>query len=401
MTRFNPQSILSTRTAAVEEASIIAMAQKARELKSQGHDIISLTLGEPDFDTPKHIRDAAYAAMNDGFTHYAPIPGMADLKAALSKKLKTENALDYDPAEIIISNGAKQAITNAIFATIDPGDEVILLAPFWVAYEGVIAMAGGTPVIVYAGADDNFKVPANRLKEAMTDKTKLLIINSPNNPTGAMFNRTELEAIAKVICDHPCAMVIADEIYEYINFDQDHISIGSLPGMQSRTITVNGFSKGFAMTGWRLGYAAAPAPIAKAMAKVQGTFTAGANTFVQKAAIAALEGPRGDVEMMRQKYLARRGLVVDGLNDIDGITAPTPTGTFYVFADVSAIFGKTLGNHQIDNVDELCNWLLEVHHVATVPGTAFGDKNALRISFATSNENLDEAIKRIGRAFNP
>jgi len=401
MTSFNPQSILSARTAAVEEASIIAMAQKARELKSQGHDIISLTLGEPDFDTPKHIREAAYAAMNDGFTHYAPIPGMADLKAALSKKLKSENALDYHPSEIIISNGAKQAITNAVFATIDPGDEVILLAPFWVAYEGVIAMAGGKPVIVYAGADDNFKVPAARLKEAMTDKTKLVIINSPNNPTGAMFNRTELEAIAKVICDHPRSMVIADEIYEYINFDEDHISIGSLPGMDQRTITVNGFSKGFAMTGWRLGYAAAPAPIAKAMSKVQGTFTAGANAFVQKAAIAALEGPRDDVEMMRQKYLARRDLVVAGLNDIDGITAPTPTGTFYVFADVSAMFGKTLGNHQIDNVDDLCNWLLEVHHVATVPGTAFGDINALRISFATSNENLIEAIKRISRAFNP
>ncbi len=401
MTRFNPQSILSARTAAVEEASIIRMAQKARELKSQGHDVISLTLGEPDFDTPKHIRDAAYQAMNDGFTHYAPIPGMADLKVALAKKLKSENALGYDPSEIIISNGAKQAITNAIFAIIDPGDEVILLAPFWVAYEGVIVMAGGKPVIVYAGADDNFKVPAARLKEAMTDKTKLVIINSPNNPTGAMFNRAELEAITKVICDHPRTMVIADEIYEYINFDEDHISIGSLPGMDQRTITVNGFSKGFAMTGWRLGYAAAPAPIAKAMAKVQGTFTAGANAFVQKAAIAALEGPRDDVEMMRQKYLARRGLVVKGLNAIDGITAPTPTGTFYVFADVSAMFGKTLGNHQIDNVDDLCNWLLEVHHVATVPGTAFGDKNALRISFATSNKNLIEAIKRISRAFNP
>jgi len=399
MTKFNPQSILSARTAAVQEASIIRMAQKARELAGQGHDIVSLTLGEPDFDTPKHIRDAAYKAMNDGFTHYAPIAGMPDLKAALSKKLKTENALNYDLSEIVITNGAKQSITNAIFATIDPGDEVILLAPFWVAYEGVVAMAGGKPVVVYAGADENFKVPASRLKAAMTDKTKLVIINSPNNPTGAMFNRAELEAIAKVICEHPRAMVIADEIYEYICFDQDHISIGTLPGMSERTITVNGFSKGFAMTGWRLGYAAAPTAIAKAMAKVQGTFTAGANSFVQKAAIAALEGPRDEVEIMRQTYLARRDLIVQGLNAIDGIIAPTPTGTFYVFADVSAMFGRTLANHQIDNVDDLCNWLLEVHHVATVPGTAFGDKNALRISFATSNENLKEAVKRISRAF--
>ncbi len=400
MTRFNPQSILSARTAAVKEASIIAMAQKARRLAALGHDIVSLTIGEPDFDTPKHIRDAACLAMNDGFTHYAPIPGMADLKAALAKKLKTENGLDYDPAEIVIANGAKQAITNALFATIDPGDEVILLAPFWVAYEGAIAMAGGKPVIVYAGADENFKVPAARLKAAMTDKTKLVIINSPNNPTGAMFTRPELAQIAKVICEHPRAMVIADEIYEYINFDQDHISIGTLPDMLERTITINGFSKGFAMTGWRLGYGAAPAPIAKAMAKVQGTFTAGANSFVQKAAIAALEGPRDDVEMMRQTYLARRDLIVKGLNAINGIVAPSPTGTFYVFADVSAMFGRTLANHKIDNVDDLCNWLLEVHHVATVPGTAFGDKNALRISFATSNENLNEAVKRIARAFN-
>ena len=401
MTRFNPQSILSSRTAAVEEASIIRMAQKARELAAQGHDIISLTLGEPDFDTPKHIRDAAFQAMNDGFTHYAPIPGMADLKVALAKKLKTENNLQYEPSEIIVSNGAKQSITNAVFATIDPGDEVILLAPFWVAYEGVIAMAGGNPVIVSADASEGFKVPAERIQAAMTEKTKLIILNSPNNPTGAMFSKDELQAIANVVCNHPHAMVIADEIYEYIWFDQKHTSIGSLPGMQERTITVNGFSKGFAMTGWRLGYAAAPAPIAKAMSKVQGTFTAGANAFVQKAAIAALEGPREDVEMMRQTYLARRDLILQGLNAIKGITTPTPTGTFYVFADVSAMFGKTLANHKIDNVDDLCNWLLEVHHVATVPGTAFGNKNALRISFATSNENLNEAIKRIARAFNP
>ena len=399
MTSFNPQSILSARTAAIQEASIIAMAQKARKLKAKGHDIISLTLGEPDFDTPKHIRDAACQAMNDGFTHYAPIPGMAALKEALSKKFKDENALAYDPAEIIISNGAKQSITNAIFATIDPGDEVILLAPFWVAYEGVIAMAGGKPVLVYAGADENFKAPASRIKAAMTEKTKLVIINSPNNPTGAMFTRAELSEIAKIICQHPTAMVIADEIYEYINFDEDHVSIGSLPGMAARTITVNGFSKGFAMTGWRLGYAGAPAPIAKAMAKVQGTFTAGANAFVQVAAIAALEGPRDEVEMMRQTYQTRRDMVVSGLNAINGISAPTPTGTFYVFADVSALFGKTFANHQIENVDDLCNWLLEVHHVATVPGTAFGDKNALRISFATSSQNLDEAVKRIAHAF--
>ena len=298
MTSFDPQSILSSRTAAVEEAVIIRMAQKARELKAQGHDIISLTLGEPDFDTPKHIREAAYQAMNDGYTHYSPMPGMPELKTALVKKLKSENGLSYDQSEITITNGAKQAITNAIFATIDEGDEVILLAPFWVAYEGVIRMAGGKPIIVLADLEDNFKPPASRIKAAFSDRTKLLIINSPNNPTGTMFTADELQEIADIVCDHPRAMVISDEIYEYITFDQKHISIATLPNMLARTITINGFSKGFAMTGWRLGYAAAPAPIAKAMAKVQGNFTAGANAFVQIAAVAALEGPRDDVEKM-------------------------------------------------------------------------------------------------------
>ena len=401
MTSFDPQSILSKRTSSVEEIAIIAMSQKARDLKAEGHDVLSLTIGEPDFDTPEHIRRAAYKAMNDGYTHYAPIPGMPELRKALAKKLKDENALNYDWSEIVISNGAKQSITNAIYATIDEGDEVILLAPYWAAYEGTIAMAGGRSKVIYAGLEDNFKVSADRLKAAMSDKTKLVIINSPNNPTGAMFSRQELQAIAKVICAHPRAMVISDEIYEYIQFGQPHVSIGTMEGMASRTITINGFSKGFAMTGWRLGYAAAPAPVAKAMAKVQGTFTAGANAFVQMAAVTALEGSRKEVEQMRQIYQDRRDLVVAGLNAIDGIKVPNPPGTFYVFADVSAMLGKTVSNHKINTVDELCNWLLEVHHVATVPGSAFGDNKALRISFATSTDVLTRAIKRIARAFNP
>lgn len=399
MTTFNPQNILSTHTAAVEEAAIIRMAQKARELKAQGHDVISLTLGEPDFDTPAHIRQAATKAMNDGYTHYAPIPGMPELRKAIAEKLKSENGLNHDWTEVVVSNGAKQSLTNAIFATIDAGDEVILLAPFWVAYEGVIRMAGGVPVLVHADLQEGFKPPASRLQAAMTAKTKLVIINSPNNPTGAMFTRQELSEIAAVITAHPRAMVISDEIYEYICFDEPHVSIGTLKGMENRTITVNGFSKGFAMTGWRLGYAAAPAPVAKAMAKVQGTFTAGANAFVQMAAVTALQGPREEVEHMRQKYLARRDLVIDGLNAIDGVKVAKPAGTFYAFADVSAMFGRNLGNQTIDNVDELCNWLLEVHHVATVPGSAFGEDSSLRISFATCRDALTEAIKRLNRAF--
>jgi len=306
MTSFDPQSFLSKRTSSVEEAAIIRMAQKAREMRANGLDIISLTLGEPDFDTPEFIRKAAEKAMNDGYTHYAPIPGMPELRKALSAKFANDNGLTYDWNEIVVSNGAKQSITNAVFATIDAGDEVILLAPYWVAYEGVIRMAGGIPVIVHASAEQGFKPTAKAIAAAFTDKTKLLIINSPNNPTGAMFTGEELAAIASVVCDHPNVMVISDEIYEYIRFEEKHVSIATFQGMIERTITINGFSKGFAMTGWRLGYAGAPAPIAKAMAKVQGTFTAGCNAFVQVAGIAALEGSRVEVEQMRQKYQSRR-----------------------------------------------------------------------------------------------
>jgi aspartate aminotransferase len=399
MTKFDPQSILSKRTAAVEEAAIIRMAQKAREMTANGHDIISLTLGEPDFDTPQHICNAATNAMNDGFTHYAPIPGMVDMRKRLAKKFKDENQLNYDWTQIVLSNGAKQSITNAIFALVDEGDEVILLAPYWVAYEGVIRMAGGIPVIVYAGIDDGFKPPKDRLASAFTDKTKLLIINSPNNPTGAMFSKSELEDIADIIRSHPRAMIISDEIYEYINFDEQHVSIGTLAEMADRTITVNGFSKGFAMTGWRLGYAGAPAPVAKAMSKVQGTFTAGCNPFVQKAAIAALDGPREAVEKMRQAYLERRDQVARGLNAMPGISAPSPAGTFYIFPDISTMLGVRIGNHTIETGEDLCDWLLETHHIATVPGSAFGETNALRISFATSKEVLTKAMERLSKAF--
>ena len=399
MTNFNPQNILSKSTSAVEEAAIIRMAQKARELKADGHDVISLTLGEPDFDTPEHIQQAANKAIKDGFTHYAPIPGMPQLRKALANKLKRENNLDYDWTDIVVSNGAKQALTNAIYTTIDKGDEVILLSPYWVAYEGIIRMAGGMPIMVEAGIKDNFKAPAERIKDAFSDKTKLLILNSPNNPTGAMFTAKELQDIAEIVIEHNNMLVISDEIYEYINFDEEHISIGSLPNMKDRTITINGFSKGFAMTGWRLGYGAAHPVIAKAMAKVQGTFTAGANAFVQIAAITALESPRNSVEEMRQSYLARRNLVIEGLNKISGLSSPTPAGTFYAFPDVSEFLGTSSNGTKIETVDDLCDWLLEKHLVATVPGSAFGDKNCLRISFATSSEVLTRAITRLSSAF--
>jgi aspartate aminotransferase len=398
MTAFDATKLLSARTSAVEEAAIIRMAQKARDLKAKGHDVVSLTLGEPDFDTPAFIQAAATQAMAQGFTHYAPVQGVPELRAALSEKLARENGLHYSAEEIAISNGAKQAITNAVYALIDEGDEVILLSPFWVAYEGIVRMAGGVPVQLHAGADEGFKVPASRIAAAITPKTKLIMLNSPNNPTGAVFTKAELEAIAAVVAQHPRLMLLSDEIYEYILFEGEMTSFGSLPGMRERTITINGFSKAYAMTGWRLGYAAAPLPVAKAMAKVQSTFTAGANAFVQRAAIAALKEGQADATAMRESYRKRRDLIIGALKAIPGVRIENPPGTFYAFPDVSAFLGKRAGNHTLGTVDELCDWLLDTHGLACVPGSAFGDPNCLRLSFASSQADIIKGTDRLARA---
>jgi aspartate aminotransferase len=398
MTAFDATKLLSARTSAVEEAAIIRMAQKARDLKTKGHDVVSLTLGEPDFDTPAFIQAAATQAMAQGFTHYAPVQGVPELRAALSEKLARENGLHYSAEEIAISNGAKQAITNAVYALIDEGDEVILLSPFWVAYEGIVRMAGGVPVQLHAGADEGFKVPASRIAAAITPKTKLIMLNSPNNPTGAVFTKAELEAIAAVVAQHPRLMLLSDEIYEYILFEGEMTSFGSLPGMRERTITINGFSKAYAMTGWRLGYAAAPLPVAKAMAKVQSTFTAGANAFVQRAAIAALKEGQADATAMRESYRKRRDLIIGALKAIPGVRIENPPGTFYAFPDVSAFLGKRAGNHTLGTVDELCDWLLDTHGLACVPGSAFGDPNCLRLSFASSQADIIKGTDRLARA---
>jgi aspartate aminotransferase len=399
MTAFDPALSLSRRTAAVEEAAIIRMAQKARDLEAAGHDVVSLTIGEPDFDTPAHIRAAATRAMEAGFTHYGPVAGFPELRAAISKKLKEENGIDCPPAGIVMANGAKQAITNACFAVLDPGDEVIMLAPFWAAYEGIVRMAGGVPVVLHAGLDEGFKVPASRIAAAVGERTKLVMINTPCNPSGAMFDRAELAAIAAAIAAHPHALVLADEIYEYIAFDAAPSSIAALAGMAARTITVNGFSKGFAMTGWRLGWGATAAePVARAMAKVQGAFTAGPNAFVQQAAIAALEGPRDEVARMRATYQRRRDVIVDLLAAMPGVRVHRPAGTFYVFPEVSALLGRTAGNHRIDTVENLCDWLLDEHKVATVPGTAFGDARSIRLSFATTEAEIRKGLARLAEA---
>lgn len=399
MTQFDPTSLLAARCQTADEGAIIRMAQRSRDLRAKGMDVVSLTVGEPDFDTPVNIQQAATAAMAAGFTHYSPVPGIPEMRAAISKKLKVENGLDYAPSEICLANGAKQAIANAVLALIEPGDEVIMLAPFWVSYEITVRFAGGTPVVLPATVGENYKVPAARIAAAITPRTKLLILNSPNNPTGALWSAQELEEIAALVRAHPRMMVLSDEIYEYVVFDGAMASIGALPGMRERTIVVNGFSKGFAMTGWRLGYSAAVEPLTRAIARMQSTITTGANQFVQRAAIQALEGPRDEVERMRLRYRNRRDMVAKALNAMPGVTlAPIPA-TFYAFPDVSGLLGRKAGNHVIETTDQLCDWLLEQHGVATVPGTAFGAPNSIRLSFAASEDDIAKALQRMAAAF--
>jgi aspartate aminotransferase len=395
--KFDHSALLSPRANAADEGAIIRMSQRTRELRAQGHDIVALTIGEPDFDTPSNIRDAAKVAMDNGFTHYSPVTGIPELREAIAEKLRVENGLNYKPSEIVLANGTKQAINNAVLSLIGPDDEVIILAPYWVSYEGSVKFAQGTPVVLQSNVEEGYKVPIARIAAAINAKTKLIILNSPCNPTGAVWTRAELEEIAVLVRAHPQVMVLSDEIYEYILFDGEMVSFGSLPGMLERTITLNGFSKGFAMTGWRLGYAAAPEPVAKAMGRMQSIMTAGANQFVQRAAISALKGPRDDVERMRVQYMARRDLVLRRLRKIGGVKIADIPGTFYAFPDVSSFLGKRVGNQVIETSDQLCDWLLEKHGVSIVPGTAFGAAGSVRLSFAASEEDLKKALTRIAQ----
>ncbi len=397
MKNFDVSALLSDRASAADEGAIIRMSQRTRELRATGRDVVALTLGEPDFDTPENIRDAAKQALDQGHTHYAPVAGIPELREAISVKLKSENGLAYPAFAIVVANGTKQAITNAILSVVGPGDEVVILEPYWVSYEASVKLAGGTAVILPSDVRQGYKVPATRIAAALNPKSKLLIINSPCNPTGAVWSRSELEAIAAVVRSHPNLLVMADEIYEYILFDGEMVSFGTLPGMLERTITLNGFSKGFAMTGWRLGYAAAPAPIAIAMARMQSIISAGANAFVQRAAVAALQGPRDDVVKMREAYRRRRDLVLAGLRAMPDVRIADIPGTFYAFPDIQAFLGKKAGNHVITTSDELCDWLLEEHGVSTVPGSAFGAPNSIRLSFATSEAEIEKALTRIAQ----
>jgi aspartate aminotransferase len=398
MTSLDPASLLVSRSHSADEGAIIRMAQKARELRAKGMDVVMLTVGEPDFDTPINIQEAATAAMKAGFTHYSPVAGIPELRTAIAEKLKAENNLDYSASEIVLTNGAKQAIANAILSIIDAGDEVIMLAPFWVSYETTVRFAGGTPVVLSASVSEGYKVPASRIAAAITSRTKLLVLNSPCNPSGAVWTLSELQEIAALVKAHPKLMVLSDEIYEYIVFDGEMASIGSLPGMKERTITVNGFSKSFAMTGWRLGYTAAPEWLTKAMTRIQSTITTGANQFVQRAAIEALQGPRDAVELMRKHYQQRRDMVLSALRAMPGLTIGDIPATFYALPDISALLGKRAGNHLIDTPEALCDWLVEHHGIAIVPGTAFGAPTSVRLSFAASVDDIAKAMQRMAKA---
>ncbi len=391
----SPKAIISDRLMRMSESATIAMAQMARDLRGQGHNVISLSLGEPDFDTPEHIKQAAKEALDAGYTKYTPVPGLIELREAISTKFKRDNDLDYGINQIVVSNGAKQSIANLSLSLLNKGDEVIILTPYWVSYFEIVKLGGGIPVPVFAGIDQDYKITAAQLSEAITDKTRFILFSSPCNPTGSVYSKEELKSIADVVAAHEDLLIVSDEIYEYINFKGDHISIGSFENVRDRTITVNGFAKGFAMTGWRLGYMGAPEWVAKACAKMQGQFTSGATAFGQKAAAHALLSDMSPTYKMREAFRARRSLVIDGLNDIPGFKVNKPDGAFYVFPDISHYINKKNGDELIENDSDFCMYLLKNCHVAVVAGSAFGAPGCFRLSYAASEEDLKEAIRRI------
>ena len=391
-------SPLSATVLNMAESATLRMAQLGREVRAQGHDVISLSLGEPDFDTPEHIKDAAKAALDAGYTKYTPVPGIPQLRQAVSDKFKRENGLEYAPSQIVVSTGAKQSISNVAQAMLNPGDEVVILAPYWVSYSAIVELTGAKAITVGAGIEDDYKVKADAIEAAITDKTKFVLFSSPCNPTGSVYTHDELAAIAKMLAKHPHVYVVADEIYELINFTGKHVSIGTFPEVKDRTITVNGFSKGFSMTGWRLGYLGAPAEIAKACGKLQGQSTSGANSIAQHAGAHALNASLEASDKMREAFLRRRELMISGLEKIEGLRVNRPEGAFYIFPDVSAFFGKSNGEYTINTSDDLSEYLLMTAHVATVGGSSFGAPTCIRISYAASEAQLTEAIARIEKA---
>ncbi len=387
---------LSNRLNRLAPSATLAMSQKSTEMKAQGIDVINLSVGEPDFHTPDGIKEAAKQAIDDNWSYYSPVPGYVDLRKAIVEKLKRENGLEYSTSEILVSNGAKQSVCNTIMALVDDGDEVIIPAPYWVSYPQMVKLAGGEPVIVNATFEQNFKMTAEQLENAITPKTRLLILCSPSNPTGSVYTKEELEALASVILKHEDLYVIADEIYEHINYVGKHESIAQFPGMKERAIIVNGVSKAYAMTGWRIGYIAGPEWIVKGCNKLQGQYTSGPCSISQKAAEAAYTLSQEPVEEMRKNFERRRNLIVELAKQIPGLEVNTPQGAFYLFPKCTSFYGKKDGDRVINNSTDLAMYLLEVGHVATVGGDAFGDPECFRMSYATSDENIKEAMKRIG-----
>lgn len=390
--------LLSERLRALAPSATLAMSQKSSELKAQGIDVINLSVGEPDFYTPQHIKDAAHKAIDDNFSFYSPVPGYLSLRKAICGKLQRENGLTYQPEQIVCSNGAKQSVCNVLMALVSPGDEVIIPAPYWVSYPQMVVLAQGTPVYISASIEQDFKITPEQLQQAITPKTKLLILCSPSNPTGSVYTYEELRAIAAVLEKHPNVYVIADEIYEHINYMGAHTSLAQFPSIHDRVVIVNGVSKAYAMTGWRIGWIAAPLAIAKACNTLQGQYTSGPSSIAQKAAEAAYGDNQACVEEMRQAFLRRRNLVVRLVNEIPGLQINNPQGAFYVFPRCSAFYGKAYNGKTIDNSNDLAMFLLEVGHVACVGGDAFGAPDCIRMSYATSDENLVEAFARIKQA---
>jgi len=391
-------ALLSERILNMEESATLKMTRLARELKAEGHDVISLSIGEPDFDTPEHIKEAAKKALDEGFTKYTPVSGLADLIEAIQTKFKRDNDLDFELNQIVVSNGAKQSIMNLCQALLNEGDEVIILAPYWVSYSEIVKMAGGVPVVLSAEIDTDFKVAAEDITAAITDRTKALLFSSPCNPTGSVYTKEDLQTIAQVVGKHPEITIISDEIYEHINFTGEHISIGAFLEVKDQTVTVNGFSKGFAMTGWRLGYMGAPKWLAAACSKVQGQVTSGATSFGQKAGAHALLSDMTPTHKMREQFLVRREIVRELLGSIPDFKVNNPQGAFYIFPDISAYFGKSNDQVTINNSDDFAEYILKTAHVAVVSGSAFGAPNCFRLSYAASEAQLREAIRRIAEA---
>lgn len=389
---------LSKRLEAMEESATLAMSRISRELKAQGKDIISLSLGEPDFHTPEFIKKAAVEAMEQNFTTYTPVAGYDDLREAISMKFKRDNGLTYSKDQIVVSTGAKQSIANVVMSCIDPGDEVIVPAPYWVSYVEIVKVSEGVPVIIHASIDTDFKITAEQLEKAITPKTKMMIFSTPCNPTGSVYTKDELKALADVIAKHPNIVVIADEIYEHINFAGHYSSLASFENIYNQVVTVNGVSKAWAMTGWRLGYIGAPKNIADACNKIQGQFTSGTCSITQRAAIAAMKADPSVLNEMIAAFKNRRDLVLNILNSMPGVKTNIPQGAFYVFPDVSSFFGKSYNGTTVNNADDLCVYLLSEALVALVTGDAFGDANCIRISYAASEETLTKAMNRMKEA---